>query len=97
MDDCQQLRNHGVWIEEQLEIDAGQFRSKRGKLGLRHIWPPKYQERDEQLRKRERDGTEPPDEYAPGLVNVRNADYIGYGTVFVAWIAVLVWGITEAL
>jgi len=97
MDDCQQLRNHGVWIEEQLEIDAGQFRSKRGKLGLRHLWPPRYQERDEQLRKRERKGTEPPDEYAPGLVNVRNADYIVYGTVFVAWIAVLVWGLTEAL
>jgi hypothetical protein len=97
MDDCQQLRNHGVWIEEQLEIDAGQFRSKRGKLGLRHLWPPRYQKRDEQLRKRERKGTEPPDEYAPGLVNVRNADYIVYGTVFVAWIAVLVWGLTEAL
>jgi hypothetical protein len=31
----------------------------------------------------------------PGLVNVGNADYIVYGTVFVAWIAVMAWGIKE--
>jgi hypothetical protein len=96
MDDCQQLRSHGVWIENQLGIPAGQFRSKRGKLGLRHIWPPNYRERDEQLMKPEREGT-PPDEYKPGSVNVRNADYIVYGAVFLAWIAVLAWGITKAL
>lgn len=117
MDDCQQLRNHGVWIERQLGMDAGQFRSRRTKLGLGHIWPPKYQERDKKLRKPERDGTEPSeyqerdkeprgperngtelsDDYAPGVINVRNADYIVYGSVFLAWIAVFAWGLTEAL
>jgi hypothetical protein len=97
MDDCQQLRNHGVWIENQLGIDAGQFRSKRGKLDLRHIWPSNYRARDKCLRKSEREGTQPPDEHEPGSVNVRNADYIVYGAVFLAWIAVLAWGITEAL
>jgi hypothetical protein len=97
MDDCQQLRNHGVWIEKELGIDAGQFSSKRDKLRLRDIWPSRYRARDEKLREREREGTPPPDDHVPGLVNVRNADYIVYGAVFLAWIAVLAWGITEAL
>ena len=97
MDDCQQLRNHGVWIENQLGIDAGQFRSKRGKLYRCHIWPPNYLARDKGLRESEREGTPPPGVYEPGSVNVRNADYIVYSAVFLAWIAVLAWGITEAL
>lgn len=95
MDDCQQLRNHGAWIEEQLGIDAGQFGSKRGNLGLRDIWPSNFCERDAKLGEREQKGIEPPGERKPGLVNVRNADYIVYGTVFVAWIAVMAWGIKE--
>jgi hypothetical protein len=116
MDDCQQLRNHGVWIERELGIEAGQFGSKRGKLGLRHIWPSKYKERDKKFRGREldgtepseyrerdkepgepeRDGTEPSDDYAPGWINVRNADCIVYGAVFLAWVTVFGWGLAEA-
>jgi hypothetical protein len=96
MDDCQQLRNHGVRIERALGIRAGQFGSKRDKLGLRDIWPPNYRERDERFTKRELEGTERDGKYTPGLVNVRNADYIVYGTVFLAWMVVLGWGITEA-
>jgi hypothetical protein len=95
MDDCQQLRNHGVWIEKQLGIDAGQFRSKRGKLDLRDIRPKNYRSRDKCLRKPEREGKEPPDEYELGRVSIRNADYIVYGAVLFAWIAVLAWGITN--
>jgi hypothetical protein len=93
MDDCQQLRNHGVWIEKELGIVAGHFGSKRGKLGLPDIWPSRYRKRDKDLGERERQGKEA-GEQAPGFVNVRNADYIVYGTVFVAWIAVLAWGLT---
>lgn len=56
--------------------------------------PWKYTKRERKFRKRERAGTEPPDkEPVLGLVSVRNAGYIVYGTVFVAWIAVLAWGI----
>jgi hypothetical protein len=97
MDDCQQLRNHGVWIEKELGkelgIVAGHFGSKRGKLGLRDIWPSQYRDRDRVLGELERQGKDP-GEQLPGFVNVRNADYIVYGTVFVAWIAVLAWGLT---
>ena len=81
--------NHGVWIEKQLGITAGQFRSKRGNLGLRDIWPSNYRRRDEKLRERGQEGIEPRGERVLGLVNVRNADYIVYGTVFIAWIAVM--------
>jgi len=96
MDQCRQLRNHGIWIENQLGIKAGQFRSERGHLGLRQIWPSKYIERENKFRESERPGTEPPDkEPELGLVNVRNAGYIVYGTVFVGWIALLAWGIKE--
>jgi hypothetical protein len=97
MDDCQQLRNHGVRIERALGIRAGQFGSKRDKLGLVQIFPPFYGARDRKLRKRELEGTEREGTYTPGLVNVRSADYIVYGTVFAAWIFVLGWGLTEAL
>lgn len=45
--------------------------------------------------KPEREGKEPLDEYEPGSVNVRNADYIVYGAVFLAWITVLAWGIID--
>jgi hypothetical protein len=94
MDDCQQLRNHGVWIENELGICAGQFGAKRGRLGLRQIWPRKFRERDEKFGESEKEGKlhgrQPP---PPGLVNVRNADYIVYGTVFLSWIFVLGWGI----
>jgi hypothetical protein len=97
MDQCRQLRNHGIWIEKQLGIDAGQFRSERGHLGLPQILPWKYNERERRLRPTERAGTEPPDkEPVLGLVSVRNAGYIVYGTVFLAWIVVLAWGIQEA-
>lgn len=94
MDDCQQLRNHGVWIEKELGIVVGHFGSKRGNLGLPDMWPSRYHQRDKDLGERERQGKEAPREQPPGLVNVRNADYIVYGTVFVAWIAVLAWGLT---
>jgi hypothetical protein len=102
MDQCRQLRNTGVWIEDRLEFDAGRFRSERAKLGLREIWPPNYKERENKLRKPERAETEASDEYnvsdksGLGVVNVRNAGCIVYGTVFVSWIAVLAWGIKEA-
>jgi hypothetical protein len=128
MDDCQQLRNRGAWIEKQLGLGAGHFGSKRGKLGLRDIWPSQYRRRDELLSKRElqvqdlppavpqqaagerqhRPDVKVPErasgtlrdaeldgERVPGLVNVRNADYIVYGAVFGAWIFVLAWGINE--
>ena len=94
MDDCQQLRNRGAWIEKQLGLGAGHFGSKRGNLGLRDIWPSQYRKRDEQLRERERQGKDPVGEQAPGLLNVRNADYIVYGAIFAAWIFVLAWGLT---
>jgi len=94
MDQCRQLRNHGVWIERQLGIDAGQFRSERGHLGLRDIWPSKYITRESGFRELERKGrTESSGGYDLGLVNVRHAGYIVYGTVFVGWIALLAWGI----
>jgi len=102
MDDCQQLRNRGAWIEKQLGLGAGHFGSKRGKLGLRDVWPSQYRKRDELLGKRERQeqdregerqGQDREGERVPGFVNVRNADYIVYGAVFLAWIFVLAWGI----
>ena len=93
MDDCQQLRNHGVWIERRLGLKAGQFSSKRGDLERRHIWPATYSERDEALQAKERAGEEPPPSLRLGFVSVRTADYIVYGTVFLAWFAVLAWGI----
>lgn len=97
MDDCQQLRNHAVWIENQLDIDAGQFGSKRGNVRLRDIWPSRYRERDEKLREPEREGKPPSQPQGAGWVNVRNADYIVYGTVFGAWIVVLARGIIQGL
>lgn len=93
MDDCQQLRNHGAWIEGRLGLNPGQFGSKRGKLRLRHIW--RYRERDEKLRRRERRGKWSGGDFELGWVSVRTADYVVYGTVLLSWIAVLVWGIKE--
>ena len=91
MDDLPAAANHGASIENQRGIVAGQFRSKRGNLDLRHTWPLNYRARDKRLREPEREGTETPDENEPASVNVRNADYIAYGAVFLAWIAVLAW------
>jgi len=93
MDDCQQLRNHGAWIEKELGIVAGHFGSKRGNLGLTDVWPSQYRKRDKDFGECERQGKEASGGQTPGVVNVRNADYIVYGTVFVAWIAVLAWGV----
>jgi hypothetical protein len=95
MDDCQQLRNHGARIERQLGIHAGQFGSKRGKLGFRNTWPWRYCERDVKLRQREDRGELSGDERVLGFVSVRTADYFVYGTVFLAWIVILAWGIKD--
>jgi hypothetical protein len=96
MDDCQQLRNRGAWIEERLGLGPGHFGAKRDKLSLRHIWPSQYRRRDELFGDRERQGQDREGKPVPGVVNVRNADYIVYGAVFGAWIFVLGWGINEA-
>jgi hypothetical protein len=93
MDDCQQLRNRGAWIEKQLGLGAGHFGSKRGGLGLRDIWPSQYRKRDERFSNHERQGQDLDGVPVPGVVNVRNADYIVYGAIFGAWIFVLAWGI----
>jgi hypothetical protein len=96
MDDCQQLRNRGAWIEERLGLGPGHFGAKRDKLSLRDIWPSQYRRRDELFGERERQGQDREGKPVPGVVNVRNADYIVYGAVFGAWIFVLGWGINEA-
>jgi len=102
IDVCKQLRNHGAWLEKELQIRAGQFGGRRERLCLKAIYSKRAREdRDELLGCAERSGGLP--EGRPEACNGRNpfrkpfigaeaAGNVVYHTVFLAWLALGVFG-----
>jgi hypothetical protein len=62
-DDCKHLIHHAHFLEEELHMEAGQFRTLRPKARFRQLYPFKaYESREQWLRKFEHEGA-PPEQY----------------------------------
>jgi hypothetical protein len=104
IDVCKQLRNHAAWIEEQLDIHAGQFGGRRGHLSLRDVYSRAAQtDRDCKLGKAEIsgqkiEGEEPEGGFGrKGFIGAETAGYVVYHTVIAAWLFVTILGVAKLI
>jgi hypothetical protein len=109
IDVCKQLRNHAAWLEREMEMSAGQFGARRGRLSLREIYVPRHHRaRDDRYAKAERAGEvlqQAPARARPlvkrplaerPLIGAESAGYVVYHAVMAAWLVVAIVGIVDA-
>jgi hypothetical protein len=113
IDICKQLRNHAAWIEQKLDIEAGQFGGRRQRLSLCSVYSPKtHRQRDESLGTFEKDGQPSPQEERQSslpwkqfisslprrqFIGAEAAGYLIYHAVAAAWLFVAVLGLVRLI
>ena len=103
IDVCKQLRNHAAWIEHALGIIDGHFGGRRARLSLRDVyWPRAHKKRDKEFSDAENEGRpkkKPSEEtripWRKPLVGAEAAGYIVYHSVILAWVLVVVLGLSK--
>jgi hypothetical protein len=105
-DTCRHLIHHAKFLEQELRMEAGQFRTLRPKARIREVYPRKvYECREQYLSQLEQKGV-PFEQYSPYLrqpeqpsnhpiwkVGAEMAGFVVYGAVFVAWLVVAGFGV----
>jgi hypothetical protein len=104
IDVCKQLRNHAAWIEQQLDIHAGQFGGRRDPLSFRDVYSrAAHKDRDRKFEQAETSGQrieskEPVGGLGrKGFIGAETAGYLVYHTVIAAWLLVTVLGVAQLI
>jgi hypothetical protein len=92
-DTCRHLIHHAGFLEKQLHVEAGQFRTLRRKARVRQVYGTRSMaNREAYLRRHEQKGT-PPEKYLRKKyprwgAGAETASLVVYGVVIAGWLAV---------
>jgi hypothetical protein len=96
IDICKQLRNHGSWLENELNIGPGQFGGRRDRLYLRAIYSTKtrkyrddllaHAEKREELSEAGPEGHGGSGPFRIPFIGAEAAGNVVYHVVFLAWL-----------
>lgn len=98
IDICKQLRNHGAWLEGQLEIRGGQFGGRRERMRLREVYASKLgAARDEAYGRAERKGLRREDDPSipTGWIGAETAGFVVYHVVALGWLTLAIVGLVQ--